>query len=383
MRFSSRFSSQMASPISAAQKAAQEYNGSLPLLDFSQGVPRYSPPPQIIDRLEIAVTEPEMSRYSLRPGIIQLRQEICNNISATYSGNIGPESVIVTAGCNQGFCFAVSSLCDPKDEVILLDPFYFNHDMWLRLEGITPVYFDTAPSYEPDIVELEKVFTPKTRALVISSPSNPTGVAMDTALFSKIFDLCKERSVVLIVDETYRMFRSTDEPPHNLYNEPDVLDHCIFLLSFSKEYGIPGYRVGALVSNTECTRQIMKMFDCITICAPRIGQEAALVGLRECSGWLKKAAQSLAFREDLFKEVMGNISSDFKLVASGSYFGWVQVLNTEFSEYDLVTRLVERCGILVLPGSIFSRREEQFLRFSIASVDELQIRDLPERLGYF
>lgn len=380
MRFASRFTSQMGSPISAAQTAAREYKGNLPLLDASQGVPSYEPPSAIVERLALAVSEPEMSRYTHRPGIESLRGAICRNVRDVYGADIEPGNTIVTAGCNQAFCLAVSALCDPGDEVILVDPFYFNHEMWLRLEGIRTRYWDISPSYTLNVPQLISLVSPRTKALVIVSPSNPTGQVVSSEKFSEIYEFCKQHSIVLIVDETYRMFRSGQNSPHSLYSNADVLEHCIFLLSFSKEYGIPGYRVGAIVSNIDCIDQVMKMFDCITICAPRIGQEAALVGLEQCSEWIKSAAGVVREKSELFREVMSTAREPFRLVNSGSYFGWVKVEGFCGDESELIEKLVNHCGLLVLPGSIFTRSEGQFLRFSIASLDEAEIRQLPERL---
>ena len=383
MRFSSRFRVQMTSPITAAQVAARSYRGDKDLIDLSQGAPSHTPPSVITDALRQVVTAPEMSGYTFRPGIEALRTAICANIETVYGGNIGPSSVIVTAGCNQAFCMSVSSLCDPGDEVIVIEPYYFNHDMWLRLENILPIYVDSRPTYLPDVDRIAAAVTPKTRALVLVSPSNPTGVTIDPELFTALFEFCKSRGIVLIVDETYRMFRSNRGRPHDLYLRKDVLEHCIFLLSFSKEYAIPGYRVGALISNEDCVREVMKMFDCITICAPRIGQEAALLGLRHGAGWLERMANDLNRRAKRFRQVMHGDPSGFQLCASGSYFGWVKHPCTGATDQDVVVQLVEQSGLLVLPGSIFVQNLYGFLRFSISSADATQIDELPSRLNEF
>src|SRR4051794_24375591 len=138
MRLISRTLDQLQSPITAATRMLAEYAGRRPLLDLSQGSPAYATAPVIAKRIALVARQPEGGRYTSRPGLETLRNLLAEEISREYAGSVSANNVLITAGCNQAFCVAVSALADHGDEVILTVPYYFNHDMWLRLDRLSP-----------------------------------------------------------------------------------------------------------------------------------------------------------------------------------------------------------------------------------------------------
>ena len=130
------------SPMGATLALLDEYDSGRPLLDLSQAAPPYPPAPEVVERVIEVAKDPDGARYTPVPGIPPLRRAIADELARDYAGTVEPSDVVVTAGCNQAFSLAANALTGPGDEVIAPLPYYFNHDMWLRMRGVKPVYLE-------------------------------------------------------------------------------------------------------------------------------------------------------------------------------------------------------------------------------------------------
>ena len=232
------------SPISATFALVAHRGGRQPLIDLSQAAPTYATAPVIAQRIAEVATESDGGRYSPSFGLPELRETFAAEIAADYQGRVGVDNVMITAGCNQAFCLAASALAAPGEEIIVSVPYYFNHSMWCDAEGIT-VKLMVGASH-PD--RAAGLITDRTRAILIVTPGNPSGVTLSPEVIAGFAALAQEHRIALIIDETYRNFRSTDAPAHHLFADPAWGDTVVSLHSFSKDLAIPGYRVGALVA---------------------------------------------------------------------------------------------------------------------------------------
>jgi aspartate/methionine/tyrosine aminotransferase len=196
-------------------------------------------------------------------------------------------------------------------------------------------------------------------------------------------ELARDRHLVLVLDETYRVFRSHPGPAHGLFQRPDWPEFLVSLQSFSKDFAIPGFRVGAVVANPVLLDEIMKLMDCVAICAPRIGQEAALEGLRSATDWRRQKAAEVASKHQRFRSVMEDSPGGFELELSGGFYGWVRQPDPGVGSVAMVRRLVSECGVLALPGGVFTPEDRGFVRVSFANLDLQQIDDLAARLSSF
>jgi aspartate/methionine/tyrosine aminotransferase len=164
----------------------------------------------------------ETAQYTAIEGIPALRESLAAHVAERYRGYVAAENMLITAGCNQAFCLAIQALARAGDAVMLPVPYYFNHQMWLEIQGITPIHLpfrqDRAGVPDPD--EAAALLTPETKAIVLVTPSNPTGAVYPPAVIDQFRDLAEERGIALIVDETYRDFLVDENgPPHNLIRE--------------------------------------------------------------------------------------------------------------------------------------------------------------------
>jgi aspartate/methionine/tyrosine aminotransferase len=380
MRLRNRTLQLTASPIAEAHAWLAHRHSDRPLLDLSQAAPSYPTAPVIADRIAEIAHSGDGGRYAPPPGLPELNEAFAHELSTDYGVSITPNQVLPTGGCNQAFCVVTSTLSEPGDEVILALPYYFNHDMWLKLDHVEPVYLTTEPGQAPDPERAASLITDRTVAIVLVSPGNPTGVTIGPEVISAFYDLAEANDVALIIDETYRNFRTTTDPPHDLFSRPEWPEHVISLHSFSKDLAIPGYRVGAVVAGEEVLYEVLKLVDCVQISAPRIGQEAVVAGLTGAREWRRAQASRIAATQAVFEEVMAAEPGGFTLASAGAFFGWTRHPYAELGTDEVIKRLVLDHDVLAIPGTAFTPTDEGWVRFSFANLEPDELTELGRRL---
>lgn len=353
------------------------------LLDLAQAVPSYAPAEALIRYVGTAAREPETSLYSEILGIPELRRALAAHLSADYRASVEPENVAITSGCNQAFCVAASALAGPGDEVILSVPYYFNHLMWLQMQGIEPVClpFDAEQPARVPLDRVEDAVTPRTRAVVLVSPCNPTGAEFPSVDIEAIHAFLSSRGITLIIDETYKDFRADAGPPHTLMSAgAHAREGLVQLFSFSKAYSMTGYRVGAIACNGDLLAEIEKILDCVAICPPRISQEAACYALGHLDDWRDAKAALMGERVEALRGAFARSNLEFQLISSGAYFAYVRHPFDDRPARHVARDLAEHENILCLPGSFFGPGQEDYLRLAFANVESDRFPELVERL---
>ncbi len=381
MRLTNRTLQLTASPIAEAHAWLAHRTGDRELLDLSQAAPGYPTAPEIAARIAEVAAEADGGRYAPPPGLPALNEAVAAELGTDYRAPMAASRILPTGGCNQAFCVTVSALTEPGDEVILPVPYYFNHDMWLKLDGVNPRYLlANDASLVPDPDRAAQLIGERTRAIVLVTPGNPTGVTIPPDTIKAFYELAAANDIALIVDETYRNFRLTDDPPHELFAEPRWDQTLVSLHSFSKDLAIPGYRVGAVVAGEALIYEIMKLVDCVQISAPRIGQEAALAGLRNARAWRDEQAARINRALGRFREVMADEPGGFTLATAGAFFGWVRHPFVDLTTDEVIKRLVLDHDVLAIPGTAFTPTDDRWVRFSYANLDLEQLDELALRL---
>lgn len=367
----------------AGWRAGRDVPPGKPLLDMAQAVPAWPPAAALTDHLAAALHRPETARYTDILGREDLRSALAAALSETYRGRVARDQVAVTAGCNQAFCLALMALAGPGDEVILPLPCYFNHRMWLEMLRVAPVYlpFRAERGGVPDPADAEARITPRTRAIVLVTPNNPTGAVYPVEAIQRFHRLARARNLALVLDETYRDFRPGSGPPHDLFAAADWADTLVHLYSFSKAYGLTGYRVGAAAASAALLAEIAKAADCVAICAPAVAQEAALFGLRRLASYRADKRRLVLERIARFRTLFDRGGLAYALVCAGAFFAYVRHPFTDMASADVARRLAERENVLCLPGSAFGPDQESYLRFSVANIDGAAMDDLGARLA--
>jgi aspartate/methionine/tyrosine aminotransferase len=380
VRLSPRTVSGIDSPMGAAYALVAGRGGGRPLLDLAQAAPGYPPAAEVIEHVTKVAHEANGAAYVPSPGLPGLREAFAADLSRGYQAAVGAGQMVVTAGCNQAFCLVAQALAEPGDEVIEALPYYFNYDMWLRMNGVVPRYLEPGPGLVPHPEAAAALITSRTRAIVLVTPGNPSGVTLPPDVLAGFYDVAKRHSIALILDETYRSFRGTTGPAHGLFADPDWPRTLVSLHSFSKDLAIPGYRVGAVVASPELNREVMKLLDCVAICPPRLGQEAALAGLTSAQGWRRARAEEIAGRRRWLETVMAGRPGGFELVTCGGFFGWIRHPFAGRGTDEVARDLVTRYDTLVLSGTAFLPDDRRVFRVSLGNVDQAGLTELAARL---
>jgi aspartate/methionine/tyrosine aminotransferase len=381
VRLSPRTTNQIDSPIGTAYALVAGRRRQRELLDLAQAAPLYPPAPEVVDHVASVVRDPHGADYVETAGLARLRIAFAAELGQAYRGHVHEDNVIITAGGNQAFCLVTSALADPGDEIILPLPYYFNHDMWLRLNGIVPRYLEPEADFVPAVEAAEDLITPRTRGIVLVSPGNPSGVTIDPDTIADFAGLARQHGLALILDEAYRSFRDTDEPAHRLFGDTDWPRTVVSLHSFSKEFALPGYRVGAVVASAELNREVTKLLDCVAVCAPRIGQEAAWAGLTRSQQWRRDRAREAAEKRRRFVAAMVDRPGGFELLSAGGFFGWVRHPFAGRATDDVVRELAANHDTLVISGTAFLPDDRDTFRVSISNAEPDAFVEFARRLA--
>ena len=375
-----------APPVMEARRWLQgaAFPADRPLINVSQAAPVDPPPLGLRQALaEAALTNDAAHLYGPVLGLPELRAEIAAQWSAAYGGTITAEQTAITQGCNQAFTAVMSTLAGAGDEVILPTPWYFNHKMWLDMQGVKAVPLPAGAGLIPEAEAAARLITPRTRAIVLVSPNNPGGVEYPAETLAAFRDLCRANNLALIVDETYRDFDARTGRPHDLFTDPDWDDTLIQLYSFSKAYRLTGHRVGAIVASTARLAEVEKFLDTVAICPSQLGQIGALWGMRNLSQWVAgERAEILARRAAM----TGGFAAlpEWKLLGCGAYFAYVEHPYAMYSP-DLAKRLVHDASLLMLPGTMFQPESHpegaRQLRIAFANIDAAGIAEMFVRLA--
>jgi aspartate/methionine/tyrosine aminotransferase len=382
MKLASRLSATEFPPIAEALSWVANRQSNRELLNLCQAVPSYPPAPELQAEFARLAHLPGTGGYTEILGINPLREAFAGHLTKAYGADVNAAEVGITSGCNQAFAAAIAALAEPGDNVVMPCPWYFNHSMWLSMLGIETKSisaFSDAGAW-PDVEVARQAITPKTRAIILCTPNNPTGAICPAAVIEAFYDLAVEADITLVLDETYSDFRPDTLPPHSLLTRPAARDHLVQLFSFSKNYALAGYRLGALVAGPALMHEATKFLDTIAICPPHISQQGVVFALRELDAWKAAKKTLMAERLAAIRAAFKRPELKYKLVSSGAYFAYVKHPFAGESSKTVAKRLAQEFDILCLPGVMFGPGQEDYLRFAFANVDKKKMAPLVERL---
>ena len=338
-------------------------------ISLGQGMVGYGPPAAALARIGELAADPAVHRYLPDPGLPELRRAFATKLRCENGIDVDFEQrVVVTAGSNQAFLQALLCICDPGDEVILPRPYYFNHEMAIRLRGCEVVCVDTDADYLPRADAISAAITPRTRAVVTVSPNNPTGAVYPGELLGEINRLCVERDIYHLSDEAYEYFTYAGAEhfsPGSLGNHANTIS-CF---SLSKAYGYAGWRIGFIVVPEHLFSDLIKIQDTNAICAPAISQVLAVELLATGRGYCDEQRRAI---ERVREATLTELATIADLVtvppAVGALYFFIRV-NTDMAAVELAERLVREHRVAVIPGETFGMNNGCYLRVSYGAVD--------------
>ncbi len=343
------------------------------VISLGQAVPGFPAPPAAVEAARRALTDLDTHRYSADAGILSLREALCQSFKSHLRIDAAPDDVIVTAGGNQAFMLAAMVAVDPGDEVVLAAPYFVNHEMAVRAVGATPVEaaVDESAGFSARWADIEPHLTGRTRAVVLCTPSNPTGAVIGADELRRIVTELASRRIALVCDETYLHF-VFDGGHHSAASIPGWRENVIVVGTFSKSFAMTGWRVGYLLADRRICEQALKVQDAMIICAPVISQLAVEAAIRDNWNYIHAFNQELRTRRSTLASALADIPSLHWTPTGGGFFAFVRIAGGGDSE-RLAREILERAYVVTIPGAAFGRSGEGFLRLSYgaAGIDEL------------
>ena len=339
--------------------------------------------PWHIREAAIYALEKGRTSYTANLGLLKLRAAIAGHLAEKFNVTYDPRNqILIAVGVSEAMDLAFRAIINPGDEVIYHEPCYVSYAPGIAMTGGVPVGVSCRAEngFAVTAAEIEKVITPKSKALVLNFPTNPTGGTMLRGELEQIAELVKRHNLVLITDEIYSEL--TFEGEHvSIASLPGMLERTIFLHGFSKAYAMTGFRIGYACGPVELVEAMMKIHQYSMLCASIISQEAALEAI------VNGEPATIAMREQyqLRRNFIVNSYNEMGLTCHlprGSFYAFPCIKSTGLSSKEFATKLVEQEKVACVPGSAFGPSGEGYLRCCFATSME-QIQEAVDRTARF
>lgn len=340
------------------------------------GLPSFRTPDAIRRAVESQLeADTEIGKYTLPGGLPGLRTlAAARHSAATGIETDADRNVMITAGNMQGLNALLHALLDPGDEVIVTDPGFASHLQQIRLCGGKPVFWamDEANNWRLDIDTLPGLITGRTKALILVSPSNPTGKIFSEQDLRRVGEIAMARNLVILLDDPYSPFTYENRDRYfNLASVPALSRRLAYLFTFSKAYAMSGWRLGYMVVPEILKREVMKVHDATIICTPRISQVAGIAALSSDQAHLGEFGETLARRRGLICERLDAIPHVFDYVKpEGAYYVFPRILTEHENSVEFCLRLLDEAAVSLTPGSAFGPSGEHHVRMAFCGEDD-------------
>lgn len=316
----------------------------------------------------------DAGKYTLPDGLPELRQLVADRFQAETGVTIdADDNVLISAGNMQGLNTLFHTMLDPGDEIILTDPCFASHIQQIHLFMGVPVYWplDEANGWRLDVERLPDLITDKTQAIVLVSPSNPTGKIFPKEDLLRVGEIARQHNILVIIDDPYSQFLYENSDQYfNLASVTALKEHLVYLYSFSKSYAMSGWRLNYMVMPAELKREALKVHDATLICAPRISQLAGMVALGQPSVHHREFEAVLDQRRQLIIQRLDNLPEVFSYQKpEGAYYVFPKILAEHTNAQAFAIDLLDRAKVAVTPGSAFGPSGEHHVRMAYC-VDE-------------
>lgn len=343
------------------------------------GEPDFTPPKHVLEAAKKALDDGH-THYGPDRGIPELRQLIAQKIHQQYDTHYDCEDeILVTAGGQAGLHIAVMALANPGDEVIILVPYYPPYLVNVQLAEGKPVFIELKPEegFIPDPLAIEKAITPKTKALIILTPNNPTGSVYPEEVLQQIVDIARKRKFVVISDEVYESLVYDGHRHKSLISFPGAKDYVVQVNSFSKTYAVTGLRVGYIAASREKLIQFLKYHHTVNISANVPAQMACVAAMKGSQDSIEEMRSAYQSRRNLLLEMLNDIPGIHCDTPKGAFYAFADIRELGIPSLEFVQYLVKEAGVVLTNGSGFGY--EGFVRVSYAA-DPKKIEEAMRRM---
>lgn len=333
--------------------------------------------PWHIREAAVSAIERGYTSYTSNAGSPQLREAISQRLYDDYNITYSHEDeILVTVGVSEALDLILRAIINPEDEIIIPEPCYVSYKSCTILAGGVPVVIstrDTGFKVTPD--QIESAITPKTKAILLSYPSNPTGTALNRAELMAIAEVIKKHDILVISDEIYGQL-TYDQPFVSIASLPGMKDRTILLDGFSKAYAMTGWRVGYAAGHKDIISAMCKIHQYSMLCASIVSQMAAVEALKNGRARAEEMRDEYNHRRRLIVDGFNRIGLDCHM-PEGAFYAFPSIISTGLSSEDFAEKLLFEEKVAVVPGNVFGDCGSGYIRCSYAT----SLENIEEALG--
>jgi (5-formylfuran-3-yl)methyl phosphate transaminase len=350
--------------VEVAERAQELERSGIDVVHLEFGEPDFEAPPVVRDALERAIKDGR-TRYVHSLGILPLREAIAEHYAATYGVTVSPDQILVTAGTSPAMLLLFGHLLDAGDEVVLSDPYYACYPNFIRYAEGRPVYVDVTErdgfQYRPEAIRAR--LGPRTRAIMINSPANPTGAVLSAERIAAIAELSRGDGPFIVSDEIYHGLSYAGRDRTVL----EFTDRAFVLNGFSKAYAMTGWRLGWVIGPRERIRALQTLYGNFFISTNEFVQWAGVAALREAGDDSRRFRAIFDDRRRAMIAGLRSIGLGVGAEPTGAFYVLANARHVSGDSVGLAREILESSHVAVTPGAAFGANAEGYLRFSYAS----------------
>ncbi len=339
--------------------------------------------PWHISRTAIAALENGATHYTSNLGTPQLRREIANYLDRRFNARYDWRSeILVTVGVSEALDLVLRAICDPGDEVLYHEPCFVAYPAAVKLARAVPVSVPTyaEESFRLRVEELEKRVTPRTKALLLNFPCNPTGAVLCEENFRELADFAARRDLLLISDEVYSELDYTGAF-RSFASMPEIRDRLVLLNGFSKSWAMTGFRLGYACGPREVIDAMMKIHQYGIMSAPTLSQAAGVRAMREGDADVARMREEYRRRRNFLVASLNGMGLE-TVMPDGAFYVFPSIKSTGLSSEEFALRLLNEHSVAAVPGCAFGECGEGYIRCSYATSME-NLKTAVKRIGDF
>jgi len=342
------------------------------VINLSLGEPDFDTPQHII-KTAIEAMKKGYTHYTPNAGLIEFREAVAEKLRKENGIDVDPETeVIATVGAMGALSLAMLTIVNPGDEVLIPNPGFASYEAQVILAEGKPVSYslNEDEGFDINAEEIAGLITNKTRAILVNTPSNPTGSVLSEKSLRKIAEIAIENDLLVISDEAYEAITYDDFRHVSIASLPDMKDRTISIFSFSKTYAMTGWRIGFAAANEEIIRQMTKLQEHLAAHPSSISQMAAIAALRGPKDHIKKMVKEYSERRELIMEELAEIPEIKCFRPQGAFYVFPNIKAFKMSSEDFAMHILEKARVIIVPGTAFGNNGEGYVRISYAASKE-------------
>ena len=355
-------------------KAKEMKSKGLPVINFGAGEPDFDTP-QAVKEEAIKWLKAGFTKYTPTSGIPELREAVCRKFEEDQHLKYSPDNIVISCGAKHSIYNLIQVLCNPGDEVLIPSPYWVSYPEMVYLAGGVPRFIETTQKegFRLTVERLKKAVTPKSKLLILNSPSNPTGVVLEEKDLKSLADVMVEKDLICISDEIYEYYVFNGLKHVSIASFGEEIKKRTFVVNgASKSYAMTGLRIGYLAGDAEVVKKIGILQDHSTSNPTSISQKMTVAALGLPQSYRNEIRGTFQKRSKLMTGLLTQAKGFEPQTAQGAFYIFCDIAGTKFSSENLCHRLLEETYVAVIPGKSFG--SDQHVRFSFACSE----RDIEE-----